>query len=129
MKKVLFIDRDGTIIVEPQDNFQIDSLAKLEFIPKCISNLRKISEEMDYELVMVTNQDGLGTASLPEDDFWPAHNKMMKTLEGENVFFADVLIDRSLPHENKDTRKPGTGLLTKYLREDYDLANSYVIGR
>lgn len=128
MKKVLFVDRDGTIIVEPLPDRQIDSLEKLEFIPKAISNLRKIAEETDYELVMVTNQDGLGTASFPEDTFWPAHTKMMQLLEGEGIHFAAVHIDRSFDHENLPTRKPGIGMLTGYLNGDYDLANSYVIG-
>ena len=128
MKKALFIDRDGTIIVEPQTDFQIDSLEDLEFIPKVISNLRKIAEETDYELVMVSNQDGLGTDSLPEENFWPAHQKMMLTLENEGVKFAAVHIDRSFEHENKPTRKPGTGMLTQYLKGNYDLENSYVIG-
>ncbi len=129
MQKVLFIDRDGTIIVEPPVDFQVDSLEKLAFVPKAISVLRKISEELNYELVMVTNQDGLGTDSYPESTFWPAHQKMMDTLEGENIFFKDVLIDRTFEHENAETRKPRTGLLTQYLHsEDYDLANSYVIG-
>jgi imidazoleglycerol-phosphate dehydratase/histidinol-phosphatase len=127
MKKALFIDRDGTIIAEPADE-QIDSLEKLEFLPKALSNLRKIAEETDYELVMVTNQDGLGTQSFPEDTFWPAHRKMMGTLAGENVHFAAVHIDRSFPHENLPTRKPGTGMLTAYLNGEYNLANSYVIG-
>ena len=127
MKKALFIDRDGTIIFEPADE-QIDSLEKLEFLPKAISNLRRLAEDTDYELVMVTNQDGLGTDSFPEDTFWPAHNKMMKTLEGENIHFAQVLIDRTYPADNAPTRKPGTGLLTEYLNGDYDLKNSYVIG-
>lgn len=128
MKKVLFIDRDGTIIVEPQTDFQIDSLEDLEFIPGAISNLRKIAEETDFELVIVTNQDGLGTDSLPEENFWPAHNKMMLTLANENIHFTDVHIDRSFEHENLPTRKPRTGLLTKYMQGGYDLANSYVIG-
>jgi imidazoleglycerol-phosphate dehydratase / histidinol-phosphatase len=128
MKKVLFIDRDGTIIVEPPTDFQVDSLEKLEFLPRAISNLRRLAEETDYELVMVTNQDGLGTDSFPEGTFWPAHNKMMRILEGENIHFQEVLIDRTFPHENAPTRKPGTGLLTKYLNGDYDLAHSYVIG-
>ena len=127
MKKVLFIDRDGTIIIEPEDE-QIDSLEKLEFYPKAISNLRKIAEETDFELVMVTNQDGLGTKSFPEDTFWPAHNKMLKTLEGEGIFFTAIHIDKTFPHENAPTRKPGTGLLQQYLEGGYDLANSYVIG-
>jgi imidazoleglycerol-phosphate dehydratase/histidinol-phosphatase len=126
--KVLFIDRDGTIIIEPPVDFQIDSLEKLEFLPKSIVNLYKIATELDYELVMVTNQDGLGTASFPEDTFWPAHNKMMKTLEGEGIHFAKVHIDKSFEHENKPTRKPATGMLTEYLNGNYDLENSYVIG-
>lgn len=127
-KKVLFIDRDGTIIKEPPTDFQVDSLEKLEFIPKAISNLRKISEELDYELVMVTNQDGLGTDSFPEKDFWPAQFKMLKTLEQENVFFKAIHVDKSFPHENALTRKPGIAMLTQYFSEEYDLANSYVIG-
>jgi imidazoleglycerol-phosphate dehydratase / histidinol-phosphatase len=129
MQKLLFIDRDGTIIDEPKTDFQIDSLEKLEFLPKAISNLRKIAEETDYKLVMVTNQDGLGTESFPEETFWPAHNKMLKTLENENVYFSAIHIDRSFPHENLPTRKPATGLLTHYFDgTQYDLANSYVIG-
>jgi imidazoleglycerol-phosphate dehydratase / histidinol-phosphatase len=128
MKKVLFIDRDGTIIVEPPTDFQVDSLEKLEFLPKAISALRKIAEETDYELVMVTNQDGLGTDSFPEDTFWPAQNKMLRTLEGEDVRFAEVHIDRSFPEDNLPTRKPGIGMLTAYFSNEYDLANSYVIG-
>lgn len=128
MKKVLFIDRDGTIIVEPPTDFQVDSLEKLEFLPKAISALRKIADETDYELVMVTNQDGLGTDSFPEDTFWPAQNKMVKTLEGEDIRFADVHIDRSFPEDNLPTRKPGIGMLTAYFSSEYDLANSYVIG-
>ena len=128
MKKVLFIDRDGTIIVEPPTDFQVDSLEKLEFLPKAISNLRKIAEETDYELVMVTNQDGLGTISFPEDTFWPAQNKMLQTLKGENIEFAAIHVDRSFPEDNLPTRKPGTGLLQAYFSDEYDLANSYVIG-
>ncbi len=128
MKRVLFIDRDGTIIKEPPTDFQVDSLEKLEFLPKAISNLRKIAEELDYELVMVTNQDGLGTDSFPEKDFWPAQYKMLKTLEQENVFFKAIHVDKTFEHENAPTRKPRTGLLTQYFSEDYDLANSYVIG-
>ena len=127
-KKVLFIDRDGTIIVEPPTDYQIDSLEKLEFLPGAISNLRKIVENLDFELVMVTNQDGLGTDSFPEDTFWPAHNKMLKTLEGEGVVFDGICIDRTFEHENAPTRKPGTALLTKYIEGDYDLANSFVLG-
>ncbi|HYG38587.1 MAG TPA: bifunctional histidinol-phosphatase/imidazoleglycerol-phosphate dehydratase HisB [Cytophagales bacterium] len=128
MKKVLFIDRDGTIIIEPLPDRQIDSLEKLEFIPKAISNLRRIAEETDFELVMVTNQDGLGTSSFPEDTFWPAHNKMLKTLKGEGVEFSEIHIDPSFEHENSPNRKPGIGMLGKYLKGTYDLANSYVIG-
>lgn len=129
MQKLLFIDRDGTIIDEPKTDFQIDSLEKLEFLPKALSNLRKIAEETDYKLIMVTNQDGLGTDSFPEETFWPAHNKMLKTLENENIHFSAIHIDRSFPHENLPTRKPGTGLLTEYFdTEKYDLANSYVLG-
>jgi imidazoleglycerol-phosphate dehydratase/histidinol-phosphatase len=127
-KKVLFIDRDGTIIKEPPTDFQVDSLEKLEFLPKAISNLRKIAEETDFELVMVTNQDGLGTDSFPENTFWPAQYKMLKTLEQENIIFKQIHVDKSFEHENAPTRKPRTGLLTAYLSEDYDLANSYVIG-
>ena len=127
MKRVLFIDRDGTIIIEPEDE-QIDSLEKLEFYPKAISNLRKIAEETDFELVMVTNQDGLGTDSFPEDAFWPAHTKMLKTLEGEGIHFAAIHIDKTFPHEKAPTRKPGTGLLSSYMQGAYDLENSYVIG-
>lgn len=128
MKKVLFIDRDGTIIVEPPTDFQVDSLEKLEFLPKAISALRKIAEETDYELVMVTNQDGLGTDSFPEPTFWPAQNKMLQTLAGENIHFTNVHVDRSFPEDNLPTRKPGIGMLSEYFSEEYDLANSYVIG-
>ncbi|MER0439110.1 bifunctional histidinol-phosphatase/imidazoleglycerol-phosphate dehydratase HisB [Emticicia sp. W12TSBA100-4] len=129
MQKLLFIDRDGTIIDEPKTDFQIDSLEKLEFLPKALSNLRKIAEETDYKLIMVTNQDGLGTDSFPEETFWPAHNKMLKTMENENIYFSAIHIDRSFPHENLPTRKPGTALLTEYFdTEKYDLANSYVLG-
>lgn len=128
MKKVLFIDRDGTIIKEPPTDFQVDSLEKLEFVPRAISNLRKIAEETDYELVMVTNQDGLGTDSFPEKTFWPAQYKMLKTLEEEGVIFSAIHVDRSFEHENAPTRKPRTGMLGQYLNEAYDLANSYVIG-
>ncbi|KAA3614680.1 MAG: bifunctional histidinol-phosphatase/imidazoleglycerol-phosphate dehydratase HisB [Calditrichaeota bacterium] len=127
MKKVLFIDRDGTLIIEPADE-QIDSLEKLEFYPGVIVNLHKISKDLDFELVMVSNQDGLGSASFPEDTFWPAHNKMMKTLDSEGIQFSDILIDSSLPQENSPNRKPGTGMLKEYQNGEYDLANSFVIG-
>ncbi|KPQ14305.1 MAG: bifunctional imidazoleglycerol-phosphate dehydratase / histidinol-phosphatase HisB [Algoriphagus marincola HL-49] len=127
-KKVLFIDRDGTIIKEPPTDFQVDSLEKLEFIPKAISNLRKIAEETDFHLVMVTNQDGLGTDSFPEKDFWPAQFKMLLTLEQENITFDAVHVDKTFEHENAPTRKPRTGLLQEYFSDEYDLENSYVIG-
>jgi imidazoleglycerol-phosphate dehydratase/histidinol-phosphatase len=126
-KKVLFIDRDGTIITEPQDE-QIDSFEKIEFLPGVISNLAKIARELDYELVMVTNQDGLGSDSFPENTFWPAHNKILNILENEGIVFSEVLIDRHFPEDNAPTRKPGTGMLKHYMTADYDLANSYVIG-
>ncbi len=129
MPKVLFIDRDGTIIAEPPVDFQVDSLEKLEFLPKALSNLRKISEEKEFELAMVTNQDGLGTDSFPENTFWPAHQKMIRTLENENVHFDEVFIDRTFEHENAPTRKPRTGLLGKYTgNKEYDLAGSFVLG-
>ncbi len=128
MQPILFIDRDGTLIVEPQPDQQVDSLAKLDFIPKAISALRHIAEETPFKLVMVTNQDGLGTDSFPEDTFWPAHNKMMAIFAGEDVHFDAVHIDRHFARENAPTRKPGTGMLTNYFSEQYDLANSYVIG-
>lgn len=127
MKKVLFIDRDGTLIIEPPDE-QIDSLEKLEFFPGVFNWLGKIASESDFELVMVTNQDGLGTDRFPENTFWPAHDKMVKTFEGEGITFAKTFIDRSFPAENKPTRKPGTGMLTEYLSGNYDLANSFVLG-
>ncbi|MEO5977639.1 MAG: bifunctional histidinol-phosphatase/imidazoleglycerol-phosphate dehydratase HisB [Chryseolinea sp.] len=127
MKKVLFIDRDGTLIIEPKDE-QIDSLEKLEYYPGVFYWLNRIVRETKYELVMVTNQDGLGTASFPEDTFWPAHNKMMKAFVNENIVFSEVCIDKSFARENKSTRKPGTGMLTRYFSADYDLANSFVIG-
>ena len=127
-KKALFIDRDGTIIIEPPLDFQVDSLEKLEFLPKAITALHKIARATDYELVMVTNQDGLGTASFPEETFWPAQTKMMKTLNGEGIHFKAILIDRSFPEENKPTRKPGIGMMGDYLKGDYDLENSFVIG-
>jgi imidazoleglycerol-phosphate dehydratase/histidinol-phosphatase len=127
MKKVIFIDRDGTIVIEPEDE-QIDSFEKLIFYPKVISVLRKISEELDYELVMVTNQDGLGTQSFPEETFWPIQNKILTLLKNEGVEFSEIIIDKTFPEENAPTRKPGTALLTKYITGNYDLANSYVIG-
>lgn len=128
MKKVLFIDRDDTIIIEPQPSQQIDSFEKLAFVPGAIVNLHKIAKELEYELVMVTNQDGLGTDSFPEETFWPVHNLMMEILVGEGVEFSEVLIDRSFPADNSPDRKPRTGLLGKYMEGAYDLSNSYVIG-
>lgn len=128
MKKALFIDRDGTLVIEPPEDYQLDSLEKLEFYPGVFQNLSKIARELDYELVMVTNQDGLGTDSFPEDTFWPAHNKMLKAFENEGIIFDDILIDKSFPEENLPTRKPGTGMMTKYMTEEYDLAASFVIG-
>ena len=127
MKKVLFIDRDGTLNIEPDDE-QIDSFAKLRFYPKALYYLSKIAAELDYELVMVTNQDGLGTDSHPEESFWPVHNFMMETLKGEGIEFSEVIIDRTFARDNAPTRKPGTGLLLHFLNEGYDLKNSYVIG-
>jgi imidazoleglycerol-phosphate dehydratase/histidinol-phosphatase len=128
MKKVLFIDRDGTINVEPAGDPQIDRLDKLEFIGGVFTWLGKIAREGEYELVMVTNQDGLGTASFPEETFWPVQNMIVKTLDGEGIHFSDIFVDRSRPEENKPTRKPGTAMLTKYLSGDYDLKKSLVIG-
>ena len=129
MKKVLFIDRDGTLVIEPPVDYQLDSLEKLEFYPKVMRNLGFIRSKLDFEFVMVTNQDGLGTSSFPEETFWPAHNLMMKTLEGEGITFDDVCIDRSMPADNAPTRKPRTGMLGKYMNPDeYDLAGSFVIG-
>lgn len=129
MKKVLFIDRDGTLVIEPPVDYQLDSLEKLEFYPKVMRNLGFIRSKLDFELVMVTNQDGLGTESFPEETFWPAHNLMMKTLEGEGITFDEICIDRSMPEDNAPTRKPRTGMLTRYLdNPEYDLAGSFVIG-
>jgi histidinol-phosphatase len=129
MKRVLFIDRDGTLINEAPPTYQLDSFDKLTFYPHMFESMGRIARELDYELVMVTNQDGLGTDQFPEDTFWPLHNLVMKSLEGEGIHFSKVLIDRSFPHENKPTRKPGTGMLTEYMNTaQYDLANSFVIG-
>lgn len=128
MKRVLFIDRDGTLALEPED-CQLDTLEKLVFYPEVFTYLGKIAREMDYELVMVTNQDGLGTESFPEVDFWPCHNFLIKSFENEGVVFDNTLIDKSFPTDNAPTRKPRTGLLTQYTEgTDYDLANSFVIG-
>ncbi|WP_349663761.1 bifunctional histidinol-phosphatase/imidazoleglycerol-phosphate dehydratase HisB [Cellulophaga lytica] len=127
MKKVLFIDRDGTIIKETVDE-QIDAFEKMIFYPKAFTYLGKIAKELDYELVMITNQDGLGTDVFPEDTFWPVHNFILRSFENEGVVFDKVFLDRTFPHENANTRKPGTGLLTEYFSAEYDLANSFVIG-
>ena len=127
MKKVLFIDRDGTLIREPAD-YQVDDIAKLEFYPGVFKYLGKIAEELDYELVMVTNQDGLGTTAFSEDNFWLAHNLMMQSFAGEGIHFKEVIIDRTFAHEQAPTRKPHTGLLQHYLQGDYNLADSFVIG-
>lgn len=127
MKKVLFIDRDGTLILEP-DDFQVDSFAKLKLLPGVITWLARIANETDYELVIVTNQDGLGTGSFPLVDFQPVQEFLMQLFESEGIRFTDVFIDRSFEHENKPTRKPNTGMLEKYMNGGYDLANSFVIG-
>jgi imidazoleglycerol-phosphate dehydratase/histidinol-phosphatase len=126
-QKILFIDRDGTLIMEPPDE-QIDSFAKLEFYPRMLQYLPKIAQ-LDFELVMVTNQDGLGTASYPEDTFWPVQNFIITTLKNEGVVFSNICIDRTFPADNAPTRKPGTGMLTQYFdTEKYDLENSFTIG-
>jgi imidazoleglycerol-phosphate dehydratase/histidinol-phosphatase len=128
LQKILFVDRDGTMIKEPVDE-QIDSFDKLEFYPGALQYLPKIADELSYELVMVTNQDGLGTSSFPEDTFWPVQNFILKTFENEGVKFSNIIIDRTFPAENAPTRKPGTALLTQYLdKEKYDLKNSFTIG-
>lgn len=127
MKKVLFIDRDGTLVFEPHD-YQVDALHKVEFYPRVFQYLAKIVQELDYELVMVTNQDGLGTDSFPEDTFWPAHSAIIKAFQNEGIVFVEEIIDRTFAHENKPTRKPGTALLSHYMDGSVDLANSFVIG-
>jgi imidazoleglycerol-phosphate dehydratase/histidinol-phosphatase len=128
-KKVLFIDRDGTIIREPVLTNQLDAFSKLEFYPHVFEYLAKIVKELDYDLVMVTNQDGLGTDAFPEESFWPIHDFVLKTFENEGIGFSEILIDRTFPHEKKDTRKPGIGMLKHYLAEEnYDVKNSFVIG-
>ncbi|GAB5551907.1 MAG: bifunctional histidinol-phosphatase/imidazoleglycerol-phosphate dehydratase HisB [Saprospiraceae bacterium] len=128
MQKILFLDRDGTLILEPED-YQVDSLDKVEFYPQMFFYLSKIVKELDYELVMVTNQDGLGTEEYPEDTFWPAHNMVLRALENEDIHFREILIDRTFKHENALTRKPNTGMVLHYLNdEEIDIANSYVVG-
>lgn len=127
-QKILFIDRDGTLVLEPE-NYQLDDLSKVEFYPNVFNCLNKIVNELDYELVMVTNQDGLGTVSFPEETFWPTHNFIIKAFENEGIVFKEVCIDKSFPEELAPTRKPRTGMLTNYFDSDkYDLANSFVIG-
>ena len=128
MKKVLFIDRDGTLALEPPIDYQLDSFEKLAFYPKVFQYLGKIAKELNFELVMVTNQDGLGTKSFPEDTFWPVHNFLVKTFENEGIVFSEQIIDRTFAKDNALTRKPNTGLLTHYFSESYDLENSFVIG-
>lgn len=128
MKKVLFIDRDGTLVIEPPVDYQLDSLEKLEFYPGVFQNLAKIAKELDYIFVMVTNQDGLGTPSFPEETFWPAHNKIIQAFKKEGIEFVEILIDKSFPHENLPTRKPEIGMVLHYIKGNYDLQNSYVIG-
>ena len=128
MKRILFIDRDGTLIEEPADE-QIDSFEKLKFTQGMFKNLAFIKSKLDFEFVMVSNQDGLGTSSFPEDTFWPVHNFILQSLEGEGITFDEILIDRHFPEDNADTRKPNTGLVRKYIdNPDYDIAGSYVIG-
>ena len=126
-QKVLFIDRDGTIIQEPP-GYQVDAFEKVTFYPKAFTYLSKIAQELDYKLVMITNQDGLGTDIFPEDTFWPVHNFILKSFENEGVVFDDVFIDKTFPEDNADTRKPGTGMLTEFFSESYDLENSFVLG-
>jgi imidazoleglycerol-phosphate dehydratase/histidinol-phosphatase len=129
LKRILFIDRDGTLINEAPPTYQLDSFDKLTFYPNMFEYMGRIARELDYELVMVTNQDGLGTDAFPEDTFWPLQNLVMKSLEGEGIHFSAVHIDRSFPKDNAPTRKPGTGMLTQYLNNPaYDIVNSYVIG-
>ena len=128
MKKVLFIDRDGTLAIEPPVDYQLDSFEKLEFYPKVFQYLGKIAKELDFELVMVTNQDGLGTPSFPEATFWPVHNFLVKTFEKEGIVFTEQIIDRTFARDNAPTRKPNTGLLSHYISSSYDLENSFVIG-
>ena len=128
-KKVLFIDRDGTLVIEPPVDYQLDSFEKLEFYPKVFRNLYFIRQKLDFRFVMVTNQDGLGTASFPENTFWPVHDLVMNTFKGEGIEFDEVCIDRSFPEDNAPTRKPRTGMLAAYTdSHEYDLEGSYVIG-
>lgn len=127
MKKILFLDRDGTMVLEPHD-YQVDAIEKIEYYPQVFQYLSRIVQELDYELVMITNQDGLGTDSFPEHTFWPAQNAILKAFSNEGIEFKEILIDRTFKHENAPTRKPGTGLVLHYLDGSYDIANSLVIG-
>ncbi|MGB2088614.1 MAG: histidinol-phosphatase, partial [Psychroflexus salarius] len=127
MKTVLFIDRDGTIIAEPKDE-QVDDFSKLEFLPHVITALQKITQSTNFELVMITNQDGLGTDQYLEKDFWPIQNFIVNTLASEGISFSEIFIDKSFAKDNSPNRKPNTGLLGKYFEDDYDLKNSFVIG-
>lgn len=125
----MFIDRDGTLILEPPVTNQVDAFSKLEFYPHVFEYLSRIVKELDYELAMVTNQDGLGSEIFPEEAFWPLQNFVIKTFRDQGILFSDIFIDRTFPHENKNTRKPGTGMLVRYIEdENYDLQNSFVIG-
>lgn len=128
MKQILFIDRDGTLVIEPPTDYQLDSFEKLEFFPGVFQFLGKIAKELNFKLVMVTNQDGLGTESFPENTFWPVHNFALQSFKNEGIEFDEIIIDRTFEHENAPTRKPRTGLLTHYINGDFDLENSYVIG-
>ena len=128
MKRVLFIDRDGTLVVEPPVDYQLDSLEKLEFRPRVFQSLAYVAARLDFEWVMVTNQDGMGTPSFPAETFWPAQHKIIQALANEGIRFDEVCIDTSLPEEHRPTRKPGTAMLTRYMAGDYDLDHSYVIG-
>ena len=128
MKKILFIDRDGTLVIEPPIDFQLDSFEKLEYYPEVFQWLSRIVKELNYELVMVTNQDGLGTKSFPEETFWPVQNKIIQAFKNEGIEFSEILIDKSFPEDNAPTRKPRTGMLQKYIYGSYDLENSFVIG-
>lgn len=127
MQKILFLDRDGTINLEP-DDYQVDDLSKVSFYPQVFQYLGRIARELDYKLVMVTNQDGLGTESFPEEQFWPAQNFIVETLAGEGIIFDEIVIDRTFAKDNQPTRKPGIALVKHYMTDAYDLANSYVVG-
>jgi imidazoleglycerol-phosphate dehydratase/histidinol-phosphatase len=128
MKRILFIDRDGTLVEEPHDE-QVDALEKIKFKPGVFRWLAFLREKTDFRFVMVSNQDGLGTSSFPEDTFWPAHNFILEALKGEGIEFDDILVDNHFPEDNAPTRKPNTGLVEKYMNDpEYDIANSYVIG-